>query len=491
MVVVGAGNAAMCAAITAREVGKRVLVLERAPRRQRGGNSWFTDGAMRFAHNGIENVRTLLPHMRDKEADRIELPPYPESEFLSDLHRMSDGRADETLSRVLAQESFQSMAWLRDRGVLFAMLYENQSFETSGRYRFWGGLAVKVEGKGVGLIEALSRRVDELGVEVLYDAPLINLNRVRDSWIVGVAHRGQNQSVETPAVVLACGGFQANREMRTQYLGQEWDGAIVRGTGHNTGVGLRIALAQGAARHGDWSGCHAIATDSNAPPVGDYEFPGDVFKKHSYPLGIVVNVNGVRFVDEGADFRNYTYARYGHEVLRQPRGIAYQIFDAQVIDRLREEYRLPDATKFEADTLDQLASQLDIDAPAFLATVRQYNQAVRDDPYNPDRLDGKGTQGVTPPKTNWALRIEAPPFVAYPVRCGITFTFGGIRINEHAQVLRDDRSIIPGLYAAGEIVGGLFYGNYPGGAGLTSGSTFGRMAGAHASRFRERRSADP
>jgi len=255
----------------------------------------------------------------------------------------------------------------------------------------------------------------------------------------------------------------------------------VRGSRFNTGAGIRMALAIGAASCGNWSGCHAVQWEMNAPEFGDLAV-GDQFQKHSYPFGILINAAGARFVDEGADFRNYTYAKYGRAVLEQPGQFAWQIFDGKVKHLLRDEYRIKQVTKVAAGSIEEFAHKLDgVDAAAFLDTVKAWNAAVRTDiPFDPNVKDGRCTQGLAINKSNWANPIDTPPFEAYAVTCGITFTFGGLRIGANAQVLDTDREPIGGLYAAGELVGGLFYFNYPGGTGLMSGAVFGKIAGAAA-----------
>ena len=222
-----------------------------------------------------------------------------------------------------------------------------------------------------------------------------------------------------------------------------------------------------------------MAWDLNAPPFGDRKV-GDLFQKHSYPLGIVVNLRGERFLDEGADYRSYTYAKYGREILNQPQRAAFQIFDQKVVPILREEYRIREVTKAEAPTIEELAKKFEIDSEGLTRTVREFNAAVQPGEFNPAILDGKGTKGITPPKSNWALPLDTPPYVGYGVTCGITFTFGGLRINTQAQVLDTEDRPIPGLHAAGELVGGLFYHNYPGGSGLMAGAVFGKLAGESA-----------
>jgi len=244
-----------------------------------------------------------------------------------------------------------------------------------------------------------------------------------------------------------------------------------------------MALAIGAMPTGQWSGCHAVQWERNAPEFGDLAV-GDGFQKHSYPFGVLINAHGERFLDEGADFRNYTYAKYGREVLKQPRQFAWQVFDAKVAHLLRDEYRIRQVTRVSADTLEELAARLeDVEAERALATLRAYNAAVRTDiPFDPNVKDGRRTEGLAIPKSNWANTLDTPPFEAYAVTCGLTFTFGGLRIGRDGGVLDVDLAPIPGLYAAGEMVGGLFYENYPGGTGLTAGAVFGRLAGASAAR---------
>jgi tricarballylate dehydrogenase len=265
--------------------------------------------------------------------------------------------------------------------------------------------------------------------------------------------------------------------MRAEHLGEEWREAKVRGTPHNTGDVLRMALEIGARPYGQWSGCHSVAWDAGAPPFGDLELT-NLLTKQSYPLSIVVNKEGKRFIDEGADYRNYTYAKYGAEILRQPGALAYQLFDAKTSHLLRQdEYTAPGVSRHEASTIVELADKIGINPRSLERTVEEYNAAIQPGEFNPAVKDGKRAEGIEPPKSNWALPLDAPPFFAFAVTCGITFTFGGLHIDSNSRVLNTDGIPIPGLHAAGELVGGLFYHNYPGGSGLTAGSVFGRRAG--------------
>ncbi|PXY27870.1 FAD-dependent tricarballylate dehydrogenase TcuA [Prauserella muralis] len=482
VIVVGAGNAALCAALAAREQGAEVLVLERAPEPLRGGNTAFTAGAMRVAYDGVEDLRRLMPDLTDEEIARTDFGAYPAESFLDDLARVTEYRTDPDLAALLVERSMPTLRWMAGKGVRFVPIYGRQAFQVGGRFTFWGGLTVEASGGGPGLVEALTKAAEREGVRIEYGARAMSL--LHDSGGVhGVTVRqdGPTRDERADAVVLASGGFQANTEMRTKYLGPAWDLAKVRGTKFNTGDGIRMALEAGASPVGNWSGCHAVGWELNAPEFGDLSV-GDNFQKHSYPWGIMVNANGRRFVDEGADFRNYTYAKYGRRILEQPGHFAWQVFDQQVSHLLRDEYRIRQVTKVTAPTLEELARKLDgVDADGFLTELAAYNAAVGTDvPFNPNVKDGRRTHGLAVDKTNWANRIEQGPFEAYAVTCGITFTFGGVRINTDAEVLDTDLSPIPGLYAAGELVGGIFYFNYPGGSGLTNGSVFGRIAGTGA-----------
>jgi tricarballylate dehydrogenase len=272
--------------------------------------------------------------------------------------------------------------------------------------------------------------------------------------------------------------------MRARYLGPGWELAKVRGTRFNMGAGLAMAMSIGARPYGHWSGCHSVAWDINAPPYGDLTV-GDQFQKHNYPFGILVNAKGERYVDEGANFHSHTYAKYGGEIVKLPGMFAWQVFDAKVNHLLRSEYRIRRVTKAEAGTLEELAGKLaGVDAARFLRTVRDFNAACRTDvPFNPNILDGRRTHGLAIDKTNWANPLDTPPFHAYHVTTGVTFTFGGLKISKRGEVEDLYGRIIPGLYAAGEMVGGLFFHNYASGTGLMSGATFGRLAGRNAAEF--------
>jgi tricarballylate dehydrogenase len=479
VIVVGAGNAAFCAALAARERGAEVLMLEAAPEEESGGNSRFTAGSIRVAYDGVDDIKTLVPDLTPAEIETTDFGAYTKAQFFDDMSRVTQHRADPDLVEALVNNSFATLDWMRQNGVRLIPIYGRQAFKVEGRFKFWGGLTVESVGGGPGLIAMLTAAASRRGIEVHYRSRALDL--LYDGATVGgvrVRRGGTTEEIRAGAVVLACGGFEANAEWRTRYLGPGWDLAKVRGSRFNTGDGIRMALDIGASPRGNWSGCHAVQWEMNAPEFGDLAV-GDQFQKHSYPFGILINAAGRRFVDEGADFRNYTYAKYGGVVLEQPGQFAWQVFDQKVKHLLRDEYKIRQITKVTANSIEEFARKLDgVNATEFIKTVAEWNAAVcTDAPFNPNIKDGRRTTGLAINKSNWANTLDAAPFEGYAVTCGVTFTFGGLRVNTDAGVLSTDYRPISGLYAAGELVGGLFYFNYPGGTGLMSGAVFGRIAG--------------
>ncbi|MEM7255647.1 MAG: FAD-dependent tricarballylate dehydrogenase TcuA [Pseudomonadota bacterium] len=489
VVVVGAGNAALCAAISAHEQGAKVLVLEKAPEDEKGGNSYFTAGGFRFAHEGLDDVcKDILVDLSADERDQIDLPKHDRQFFYDQLMKVTRFQADDDLAWTLVDDSRPTMGWLCENGVRFIPMYGRQSYEVDGKHRFYGGVNIEAVGGGAGLVEFLLKRAQDLGIEIRYGTGATQLHQDQDCRLTGLRVRNDRgyEDIACRSVVLACGGFEANPEMRVRYLGQGWDLCRVRGTRHNTGDGIQMALDIGAQPFGNWSGCHSVGWDISAPPFGDRAVL-DNFQKHSYPLGIMVNLNAERFVDEGEDYRNLTYVRFGRAIMEQPHRTAIQIFDQKTVHMLRDEYRIREVTKAEADTIEELATKVELNPERLRETIDAYNAACQPGDYNPAVLDGVTTRGISPAKTNWALPIDKPPYVAYVTTTGITFTFGGLRINDHNEVQDTSDRSIPGLYAAGELVGGLFYENYPGGSGLMSGSVFGRRAGRSAAEYSTKR----
>jgi len=485
VIVVGGGNAALCAAISAAEQGAQVLLLERSPIEERGGNSTYTDGKFRAVYNGVEDIRALVPDLTDEEVANSDFGAYTEEDFFDDMVRITQYRTDPDLCEILVRNSRDILFWLKQNGVRLMPNYGRQAYKIDGKFKFWGGTTLVVASGGPGLVDALYKTAEAKGVDIRYEAWVRDLIYEEGVGVLGVAVTidGESHHVSARSVVLACGSFEANAEWRAKYLGPGWDLAKVRGTKYNTGDGLAMALRIGAQPFGHWSGCHATAWERYASEFGDMATTPQ-YQRHSYTFGIVVNSKGKRFIDEGADFRNYTYAKYGHEVLKQPGQVAWQIYDGKVLHLLTDEYRTRHVTKVRADTLDGLIAQLDeIDENQLRETIRDFNAAVLVDvPFDPNTKDGRAAPGLPVPRSNWANRIDMPPFEAYAVTCGITFSFGGVRINNEGQVVDTSQMPIPGLFAAGEMVGGIFYFNYPGASGLTSGAVFGRMAGRQAAR---------
>ncbi|WP_226037527.1 FAD-dependent tricarballylate dehydrogenase TcuA [Aquibacillus saliphilus] len=483
VVIVGAGNAAMCAAISASEKGANVIVLEKSPEKEKGGNTTYTHGSIRFAFDGVEDLKEIMPDLTPEEMEGSDFGTYTDEQFYDDMCRLTEYRTDAELASQLTSESFSTMKWLHSHRVRFVPIYGRQAFKVDGKFKFWGGMIVESVGGGHGLVDVLHQEAERLGTSVLFDAMATEIIR-DDDGVHGVIfkHKGITKEIHAKSVILASGGFHANTEMRTRYLGPKWDIAKVRGSRFNTGDGIQMALTIGAMPHGNYSGAHAVGGDVNAP-----EF-AEGFQKLSYPFGIIVNAEGKRFVDEGADFRNYTYAKYGRAVLEQTGQFAWQVYDQKITHLLREEYKNRQVTKVTANTLEELAEKLDgVNPEAFLKTIKAYNESIETDiPFNPTEKDGRCTRDLDVPKSNWANTLDEGPFEAYGVTCGITFTYGGLKINTKSEVQDVLAQTIPGLYASGEIVGGLFYFNYPGGAGLMAGSVYGKIAGENAARFAKR-----
>jgi tricarballylate dehydrogenase len=493
VIVVGSGNAALCAAIAAKEKGRDVLVIEKARPELAGGNSKYTAGAMRFAYNAKEELLPLLQDPSDPRLPRTDFGSYSADKFAHDLLGFNDGRPLSVEQQALIGHSYDVVRWLASHQVKFEPIYSRQSFEKDGRYIFWGGLTLAAKDEGVGLVEAELQAFGRLGGEIRYGCGAVDLI-VEGGRVVGVraqSDAGETEDLPARAVVLGCGGFESNPELRTRFIGKDWAKAKVRGTPHNTGKGLEMAFKLGARPYGLYDGCHATPMDLHAPEYGNLDLPHlerKHYRKICYFLGVMVNANGERFVDEGKDFRNYTYAQFGRSVLEQPGHLAWQIFDAKVDHLLYSEYKFHDAHFVESDTLDGLIAQLDgiEDKAKLRATIDAFNAAVNEQvAFDPTKKDGKNTPGLDLPKSNWAQTIDTPPFKAYPVTGGITFTYGGLKVGEAGGVVHQDGHDIPGLYACGELVGGVFFNGYPGGSGLTSGAVFGRRAGYGASQHVE------
>ncbi len=493
VIVVGAGNAALAAAVSARDSGARkVLVLEKAPREARGGNTHFSGGIFRFAFDRIEQAIDLVPNLDEGWPEfRTGADPYPARDFHSDLMRVTGGQSDPELANLIISNSYPLMQWMRDvakmpfepaRAFGGEAVKGKDSLEgvrTGMGVRWQPGVIIRAVGQGKGLSKAWFSAAQNHGIEVRYDACVLRLAQSDAGRVNGVVVRGADgiRTIHARSVVLGCGGFEANVAWRVQYLGGHWGQARVRGCAFNHGDGLRMALDIGAVANGDWDGCHATPVSLDSPVYADL-VNTDKTNRLSYEFGVMLNREGRRFLDEGYDHHSMTYALYGGLVLAEPGGVAFQIFDSKVLHLLEGRYAT--SKPLTADTLEGLIAQLPIDRQQAIKTLNEFNAAAGHGTFHPTELNGQHTEGIAPPKTNWAQKLDTPPYVCYPVTGGITFTFGGIKVNERAEVVGNNWKPIPGLYSCGEMVGGIFHGNYPAGTGLTSGAVMGRIAGASA-----------
>jgi tricarballylate dehydrogenase len=450
VLVIGGGNAALCAAISARRAGASVLVLEGAPKFYRGGNTRHTRN-MRCAHDAATGILT---------------GPYTEEEFWEDLQRVTGGQTDEPLARFMIRESKDILDWIVEQGVRWQpSLGGTLSLGRTNSFFLGGGRA---------MLNALYLTAERLGVEILYDAEVLDLEIDHGMFLSATLKQSDaNVAIRAATLVAAAGGFEANIEWLKEYWGEAADNFLIRGTPYNRGSILKMLLAKGVQEIGDPTQCHAVAIDARAP-----KFDGGIITRHdSVVFGIVVNKEAARFYDEGEDIWPKRYAIWGRLVAAQPGQIAYIIFDASSRNSFMPTLFPP----IEASSIAELAGKLELDPMALEKTVAGFNAAVRPGTFDHTILDDCRTEGLTPPKTHWARRIETPPFYAYPVRPGITFTYLGTRVNKEARMLMKDGKPSANMFAAGEIMAGNVLGRgYAAGIGMTIGSVFGRVAGREA-----------
>jgi len=452
VVVIGGGNAGLCAAFTARERGARVLVLERAPRALRGGNSRHTRN-LRCAHAAPTELLT---------------DAYPEEELLADLERTNEGETDEALAQLVAARSNECVPWMTGLGARFqAALRGTLQLKRTNAFFLGGGTA---------LMNTYYAAAEKLGIDIRYDAEVTEL-AIRDgtfAWAT-VCSNGATDEIHANAVVVAAGGFEANLDWLREAWGDAARNFIVRGTPYNTGTMLRALLDAGAAPVGDPRECHAVAIDGRAPKFDG----GIVTRLDCVPLGIVVDRDGARFYDEGEDAWPKRYAIWGKLVARQRDQVAYSIVDAKV----RGLYMPSVYPAIEAASIRELAARLELPAERLEATVAAFNRAVQPGSFDHTRLDDCRTVGLAPDKTHWAQRLDTPPYAAYPLRPGITFTYLSVRVDAAARVLAAHGEPFENVYAAGEVMAGnVLRKGYIAGIGMTIGTVFGRIAGESAAR---------
>ncbi len=473
VIVVGAGNAALCAALSAKENGARVLILEKAPFKERGGNTYFTDAAFRLPYK-TEDIQSIT--RIDKKIYNI--IPFSQKQFFNEFMQITNRKADRSLVKLLSQNALATIKWMQKKGVKFVPTVKFASKKVDKLVLF--AVPIEAQGEGKGLSKSLFQSIKKNKIKILYNAKFINFLK-KNGNICGVVAEinGRKFNIFSSAVILACGGFESNSRLRSRYLGKHWKKVKVRGTRFNTGDGLKAALEIDAQQRGEWNGCHAIHWDKNAPRYGDRNLT-ILLSRRKHHMGIIVNSLGKRFIDEGENFPLLTYAKIGQTLLRQPNKLGFQIFDSKIYPLLPKEYHKGSHAK--AGSLENLADKLGINKNNFIKTVEKFNESVQKGNLDFSILDGQKTRGIQPPKSNWATTIDSSPFYGFPITCGITFTFGGLAINTDTEVLDKDNKSIPGLYTCGEMVG-LFYNNYPGGAGLMAGAVFGKIAGRNAAQF--------
>lgn len=476
VVVVGGGSAAFEAAVAAKQAGApKVVMLEKAPEPEFGGNARYSHTGFRWVFSGADEIRKFLPDLSDEMFATLNLPAYSAEMFHADLQRVTRGRIDKKLADVLVNQSNTAIHWMRELGIKWE---PDTHVVIDGRYYFEPGLVIHPVGGmtgGLGQLGQWREIALRMGVEIRYESKVKQLLG-NDRRIEGVVVSDPNEEYEikSGSIVLCAGGFQASAEMRARYLGPNADLMKVRGSRHDTGEVLMMTLAMGAKAAGHWQGAHATPIDSTFP---DVEI-GSRANRYGYPYGITVNSLGQRFFDEGEAHHSYTYAKTGWAVLGQPGGGAHQIYDQKTVALLHDRYET--ATPIEANSIEELAGKIGIEPNILSHTVQEFNAAARKDvQFDATKLDGKCTEGIMPKKSNWAITIDKPPYVAYAITGGVTFTFGGLQINESAQVLNTGGNPIRGLYASGDIVG-LFFHNYPSCTGQTRNVVFSRLAGRHA-----------
>lgn len=457
VVVVGCGIAGLAAGIRLAEHNCSVVVLEKSPKAHRGGHTRFT-----------ESFR--IP-TADVDLDvEFNVEDYTAADFYSDLMKTTNYPADNDLARTVTEEAADTFEWITEMGLDWEYQAPHPGY-TAGR--------VWLDGET--MIDDLIEHYESLGGEVRYDATVRGVIRADDGSVSGVTGfvDGHRVRFEADAVVLAAGDYGSSKEKRTRYFGPGYGNMKVRGSRYNTGEVIDSAMDVGAKSDGEWGDAHMAIIDAGSPDV-----EGGITRIDGYQYGLILNHDGERFVDEGEDSRAHTYAKFGRQIFEQPYHEAFIVVDSKVVDDVAH---MGPSRAITADSIEALVHRLDIENPEqAVETIEAYNEACSADAataYDPDALDGNAATEVDPPKSNWALPLDDPPFTGYPVTGGMTFAFGGVAITPDAEVLDTTDTVIPGLFAAGNVTGGLFYDNYPGGSGLTNAAVYGRISADTAAEY--------
>jgi tricarballylate dehydrogenase len=456
VVVVGCGIAGLCAGIRATELGLSTVILEKSPEKHRGGHTRFT-----------ESFR--IP-TRDIDLDvEFDVEDYSTADFYSDIMKVTQFRADEDLAERVAEGAVETFEWLTGLGLEWEYQAPHPGY-TAGR--------VWLDGEE--MVDDLVEIFEEKGGDVYYDTEARGFHRDDEGDVTAVDARveGRKTRFEGDAVILAAGDYGSSKERRTRYYGPGYGNMKVRGSRYNTGEAIDAAMDVGAKSDGEWGDAHMAIIDAQSPDV-----EGGITRIDGYQYGLILNHDGERFVDEGEDARAHTYAKFGRRIFEQSYHEAFIVVDSKVVDDVAH---MGPGRPITADSIESLVRRLDIERPErAVETVEAFNAACDPDPgeYDPNVLDGNSAEGIDPPKSNWALPLDEPPFTGYPVTGGMTFAFGGVAITPDAEVLDTTDRTIPGLFAAGNATGGLFYENYPGGTGLTNAAVFGRVAAESAAEY--------
>ncbi|WP_136602822.1 FAD-dependent tricarballylate dehydrogenase TcuA [Salinigranum halophilum] len=466
VVIVGHGVSGLSASIAAHESGATPVILEKSPYEKRGGHTRHAGGLFRFPMVDPSQAAADLDLQREPEQ-------YTQQDFYDDLMEVSDGRADHDLCTELVENAYEAIGWLTDHGVGWHIVdhSDEPGFGTTIG-------SVQADGEGLGVVEALTERIEEMGIDAHYDTEFRGIEMDDDNEVCAAKAVGPSGKVtyEADSIVICAGSYVSNPEKRTRYFGRDGEGYVVRGSRYNTGEALDAAMEDaGAYPAGQWGGGHQVMNDATAAEVEEGRA-----RINGYQYSVTLNRDGERFIDEGEDFLLKTYAKFGQKVYDQPKQRAFVVFDSTVDDLVVSQI---DTDPIEAETLRDLFERVDIvDVENALATIQEFNDATSagTDEFDPYELDGNATEDLAPNKTNWAIPLDEPPYKCFPVRSAMTFAFGGLKITTESQVLDTRQKPIPGLWAVGNSTAEFFYGNYPGGSALSRGATFGQRAGRNA-----------